>query len=64
LEVVHWKEHRRPGEQNADLAQWGHVLGRVGRDPLGGLCPDGDRRGEEAARHAADERPPLHHPIT
>jgi hypothetical protein len=64
LEVVHWKEHRRPGEQNADLAQWGHLLGRVGRDLLGGLCPGGERRGDEAASQGADKCPPIHYSIT
>jgi hypothetical protein len=28
------------------------------------LCRSGNRRSEEAARKRADERPPIHHPIT
>jgi len=28
------------------------------------LCPGGQRRGEEAARHGTEERSPLHYSIT
>jgi hypothetical protein len=33
-------------------------------NPLGLLRPDGKRRDEEAGRHGADERSPVHYSIT